>query len=157
MGLVRTAKKVGYQTVFLTTNGRMLANSEFLQAIRDAGLDRLYLSIHGHSADIHDKAVGAPGAYDQVCLAIENLNACGQPFGISSVIYKGNVNHLEGLARLVVDSGAMRAIWAFVRPAGGAREGFQAVVPRFDSIHPHLERALDLSTKAGVPITDKVS
>jgi MoaA/NifB/PqqE/SkfB family radical SAM enzyme len=149
--LVAGAKKIGYQTIFLTTNGRRLADSGFADKLVKAGLSRVYLSMHGPDAPSHDYAVRAAGAFDQVNTGIENLRKMDTPFGIASVIYKANVSRLTEMLRMQLETGADRLFWAVVRPVGGARESFAELVPGFAEVSDGLHAALTSMPQA--PLT----
>ncbi len=151
--LVLSARRLGFRRILLTTNGRMLANRTFAELLFRAGLTHLYLSVHGPDAKTHDDAVQAPGAFDQVRQAMENLRELDRPFNISSVIYKGNVACLPDLARFLIDHGARRIFWAFVRPAGAAREHFEQLVPRFSELEAPLHEALAIAARRGAVLT----
>ncbi len=150
--LVAQAKRLGFQTIMLTTNGRMLRHEKFARTLQLAGITRLYLSLHGHDAETHDAAVQSPGAFDQVCLAMENLKVQNMPFSLSSVIYNGNVQRLPDMMRHQLDSGAQRLFWAFVRPIGGAYDHFENLVPTYKQLDAPLREALKLA-QPEIPIT----
>ena len=151
--LVRAAKKLGYRTVLLTTNGRRLADGAYAEALFEAGVNRLYLSLHGHDAQIHDAAVQAPGAFGQTTRAMENLRAAGLPFSLSSVIHRGNAASLPELLEFEISQKPLRIFWAFVRPTGGARENFEEIVPTYTELDAPLRAALSIAGTSGVPLT----
>ena len=151
--LVRAAKGMGFRTIFLTTNGRMLAKKSFVEAIFKAGISRLYISLHGHDAETHDGAVRAKGAFEQVVRAFENLRETGKEFCISSVIFKGNVRKLPELMEFELAQKPARIFWAFVRPVGAARDRFFDIVPSFEEMDRPLKEALELGGENRLPVT----
>ncbi len=52
--LVRYAELKGFVTG-LNTNGRKLANQDFLQDLIDAGLDHVQITLRSHTEKIHDE------------------------------------------------------------------------------------------------------
>ena len=151
--LVKVAKKLGYETIFLTTNGRMLSKMDFAERIFRAGVNKLYLSLHGHNAEIHDFAVSAKGAFEQITKAMGNVRELGMPFQLSSVIFKGNVKHLKELAEFQITSKPKRVFWAFVRPTGAARENFEEIVPSFEEMEKPLRAAVEVFRQNKIPFT----
>ena len=67
------ARQVGFDVIGMNTNGRKLGKKELIDRLADAGLNRLMLSMHGHSAAVHDRIVERQGAYDQVIVGLERL------------------------------------------------------------------------------------
>jgi len=52
--LIGYAKQIGFRTISITTNGRMLSNKDYARRIVDAGLNSVVFSIHGHKPELHD-------------------------------------------------------------------------------------------------------
>ncbi|TNF23539.1 MAG: radical SAM protein [Deltaproteobacteria bacterium] len=70
---VAYAREVGFEVIGMNTNGRRLGKKALIDRLVDAGLNRLMLSMHGHSAAVHDYIVQRNGAYDQVIEGLERL------------------------------------------------------------------------------------
>lgn len=151
--LVKAAKKLGYKTIFLTSNGRMFSNRTFVEKVINAGVNKIYLSLHGHDKETHDAAVNSTGAFEQIKAAMENLKELKVPFHLSSVIFKGNVDTLVKLAEFEVSMNPARVFWAFVRPAGLARENFTDIVPTFTELDQPLRDAIKVFEKSKMPFT----
>lgn len=151
--LVRTAKKLGYETIFLTSNGRRLADDTYIESLYEAGLNRLYLSLHGHDAKSHDAAVRSPGAFDQVMSAVANLKRRDMPFSLTSVIHRGNLPHLPRMMAHQLALLPRRIMWAFVRPVGAARERFDEIVPGYEELDGPLREALKAAADTQIPVT----
>jgi len=69
--LVAYAEEKG-QITGLNTNGRRLSDREYLQALVDAGLDHLQITIESHDPEIHDNMVNLKGAWEQTTAGIKN-------------------------------------------------------------------------------------
>ncbi|MCX5783220.1 MAG: radical SAM protein, partial [Elusimicrobia bacterium] len=52
--LVKFARRQGFETVAMATNGRMMSYPEFAKKIIDAGITSVIFSVHGHSSKLHD-------------------------------------------------------------------------------------------------------
>jgi radical SAM protein with 4Fe4S-binding SPASM domain len=59
----------------LNTNGRKLADAEFVQSLVDAGLDHVQVTLESHDPAIHDKMVAARGAWQETVAGIKNVLA----------------------------------------------------------------------------------
>lgn len=59
----------------LNTNGRKLANAEFVQSLVDAGLDHVQITLESHDPSIHDQMVASKGAWEETVAGIRNVLA----------------------------------------------------------------------------------
>lgn len=69
--LIRHAEKNG-QITGLNSNGRRLADPEYVNALVKAGLDHVQITIESHNPEIHDKMVNHRGAWEQTVAGIRN-------------------------------------------------------------------------------------
>lgn len=69
--LVRRAQSNG-QITGLLTNGRTLADPAYVQALVDAGLDHVQITLESHLSEVHDGMVRALGAWDDTVAGIRN-------------------------------------------------------------------------------------
>jgi sulfatase maturation enzyme AslB (radical SAM superfamily) len=74
---VALARKAGYPSVGVITNGIRLADPEYAGLLADCGLTFAVVSIHGADAVVHDRRVAVPGAFAKALRALENLRARG--------------------------------------------------------------------------------
>ena len=89
----------------MISNGRMFAYDRFTERAVAAGLDEVTVSIHGHTAELHDHLVGIPGAFAQSLRGIRNLRRAGRVVSIDVVVTRPNVRHLEELMQLFLAQG----------------------------------------------------
>ena len=103
---IKRAREMGYQKVQTITNGRIWSYKDFVVRSVRAGLDEVTFSMHGHTAKLHDKLVGVPGAFNQ---AIQGLKYCLQVPGlivsVDIVMCRPNVFYLEDMVRFYSDMG----------------------------------------------------
>ncbi|MCX8025199.1 MAG: radical SAM protein, partial [Thermanaerothrix sp.] len=69
--LVAHAESRG-QITGLNTNGRRLHDPRYLDALCEAGLDHVQITLESHDPAIHDRIVGRPGAWEQTVQGIRN-------------------------------------------------------------------------------------
>lgn len=70
--LIRHAEHNG-QITGINTNGRRLANQDYVEDLVKAGLDHVQITIESHDPAIHDGMVGSNGAWKQTVAGIKNV------------------------------------------------------------------------------------
>jgi len=128
--LVAYARAAGLE-VGLVSNGRMLAYRGLREALLEAGLSQVYLSLHSHRAAVHDSLVRAEAHAQTVAAARFFANRPEVELLINCVVTRPNLGDLSGLARLVARLGEAPRLLklSFVEPEGNALEGFDDLVP----------------------------
>lgn len=147
--LVAHARELGYRTIQIQTNGRMLAHRRYLERLVAAGATEFSPALHGHVAALHDHLTGAPGAFSQTVTGIRHLKAMGRFVLTNTVVNRSNYRHLPEIARLLVSLGVDQFQLAFVHPVGTAGTLFASVVPRMELVAPYLRAALQVGLDAG--------
>ena len=69
--LVKYAEMKGLITG-INTNGRKLADKDFLDTLIQAGLDHVQVTVESHDAEIHDQMVSAKGAWKETINGLKN-------------------------------------------------------------------------------------
>lgn len=147
--LLAYARSLGYTSIQIQTNGRMLAYKKVCEDLIAAGATEFSPALHGHTAELHDFLTCATGAFKQTVRAIRNLKELGQLVLTNSVITRSNYRTLPELAELLVALGVDQFQLAFVHPLGTAMDGFDAVVPRMSLAEPYVKKALQIGLDAG--------
>lgn len=146
----RLARSLGYESVQIQTNGRLLCYGEACRRLVEAGVDEFSPALHGSTPEIHDGLTRAPGSYAQTVKGIQNLRALGQRVITNSVITQQNYRDLPALAGLLIDLGVHQFQFAFVHILGTASQNRARLVPRKSAVMPSVQRALDVGRSAGV-------
>lgn len=149
--LVKAAKKTGFETIQLQTNGRTLAYPGFCAALREAGADEVAPSLHGAIAATHDALTRAPGSFKQSVAGIGNAVKAGFNVVTNTVITAQNYRELPGIAKILISLGVNQYQFAFIHIVGTAKENKKRIVPRKTAVMPFVKKALDLGIRAGVP------
>lgn len=144
--LVRYAKKLGFQTVAIATNGRMFSYKKFAKEIVNAGIDHLIFSIHGHNSQVHDSLVQSSGSFQELVEGLKNLKRLKfTNIGSNTAIVKGNYKHIVDIGKFIYTMGIRNAEFIFVDPTyGGAHSAFKDLVPRISDAAPYVRRCLAL-------------
>ena len=150
--VVKAARRLGYRSVQLQTNGRALSNLKVLGALVEAGLTEVSPSVHGASAETHDALTLAPGSFLQSTAGARNAVAAGLPVVTNTVITQKNLHELPAIAGLLADLGVREAQLAFVHPVGTACEKFDEIVPRLSDCVEPIRAAREVARERGVSL-----
>ena len=70
---IKFAKKLGFKTIMIATNGRMFSYKKRAYKAIKAGLNSIVFSIHGHNSELHDELTRVPGSFKQLLSGVENM------------------------------------------------------------------------------------
>ena len=134
--LIKFAKKIGFETISITTNGRMLSNRDYAERIVDAGLNSIVFSIHGPTAEIHDFLTRVKGSFAQAVEGVKNIRSMSEKIYIctNTTITKYNIKLLPQIAELNAKLGADGMEFIFPHPRGNAYENFEEIVPHLSEL-----------------------
>lgn len=148
---VAFGREVGFTRIAIATNATKLRLTHFTDRILDAGLTRITISMHGHTASLEDRLTRVPGNFEKKCTAIRYLNqkrAAGYlPDGLSvNIVLNGwNYRYLPKMMRFFYETMGLDDIRVnFVRPEGYA-EGSRSLTPEYDKVVPVLQKAILLN------------
>ena len=130
---VAWARELGYPRVSLMTNGRRLAYAPYAAALLRAGLNRVYVSIHGHQARLHEGLTRAPGSFDQTVAGLRvvaSLKRPGDQLHTSTVVNTRNLPHLAAIFDFLRALGVDQVVFNALQAKGGAHTHFEALFPR---------------------------
>lgn len=153
--LISFAKKIGFDTIMMATNGRVYAYEKFAKAVLAAGLNSVVFSIHGHTAKIHDSLTQVPGSFEQLNKGLANLKKIAQEtkskidIGSNTCIVKQNYRYLPQIGDYIRGLEINNAEFIFVDPNhGAALQFFDKFVPRISEIAPYVHRCLSIGQKS---------
>ncbi|MHB1455933.1 MAG: heme b synthase [Armatimonadota bacterium] len=107
--------------MLLATNGTLLT-PELAQQIKDAGIQRVSVSIDGAMAETHDSFRRIPGAFDAAWRGVEYLKEAGIPFQINTTVAKHNIDQIPDILNLVIEKGAVALHIFLLVPTGCGKE-----------------------------------
>lgn len=147
--LVKFAKKIGYETIMLATNGRMFSSIEFAKKIIETGLNHIVFSIHGHVPELHDSLTQTPESFNQLVKGINNLKKIGfSNIGSNTTIVKQNYKFLRDIAELLERLGIINSEFIFVDPTNGFDKFlFERVVPTYEETAGDINKLLEFAKK----------
>ena len=150
--IVRLARKVGFDSITLVTNGVRLGEASYARALVGAGITHVRMSLHAPDAVVHDAIVRVPGAFVRARRGIGHLRKLGVPVGLNYVLIRPNLALLPAfVGRFLVDEGGDDLIAYFPHEKGMMALHATAIAPTYDEARPHLLRAVELLEAAGKP------
>lgn len=148
--LVKVARGCGYSPIQIQTNGRMLAYSDLVKRLIDAGVTEFSPALHGPTAAIHDALTRSEGSFDQTVAGIANAVESGAIVVTNSVVVRQNLPHLTATVDILADLGVYKAQFALVHPVGTAMERFDQVVPRISLAAAAMRMAVERGRERGL-------
>jgi len=156
--LISFAKDLGFETIMMSTNGRMYSYEKFAEEIINAGLNSLVFSIHGHTAKLHDSLTQVEGSFKQLKKGIGNIKKIKKELnlrinlGSNTCIVKQNYKHLPQIGKYIHGLGIDNAEFIFVDPNyGAAFDFFDKLVPKISQIAPFVHQCLDIGKIHRIP------
>ena len=139
---IEYAKELGFDTIEVQTNGRLLYYKEFVQKLLDSGVTRFLISIHAHNSELGDFLMCAKGAWEQAVKGIRNLKSMGMDnIRFSVVLCKYNFKLLPEIIDFLLQFNAVGYHMGFVIPDGYALNR-KDIIPRMKEVMPYVKKAV---------------
>ncbi len=146
---VGLAKSLGVSRIGVQTNGAGLGAR--IEALADAGLDELHVTLLGGTDAIHDYHTRTPGSFATLDATLSAWTATERLAVASTVLTRSN---FRSLAPLAIWLRARRVqAWRLVVPriAGELATTFDRVVPRLGMAIPYALHAASTASSRGLP------
>jgi len=118
---VRYAREIGYSRVQTVTNGFMFSKRDFYLAAVEAGLGEITFSLHGHTAELHDRLTGTPDAFHKLMKGMVRAVRDGRVIvNVDVCINKQNVAYIDQIVALCLSVGVHEFDLLHVIPQGDA-------------------------------------
>ena len=105
----------------LTPSGTESLTPDRIEALQDAGLRRMAVSLDGGDADSHDAFRGESGSFEATLAAAEAAREADLPLQINTTVCAETVDQLPAIRELVADLGAVMWSVFFLVPVGRGR------------------------------------
>lgn len=145
--LLKFAKFLGFETIMMATNGRMLSYFDYAKKLTDAGLNSVVFSIHGYNSQEHDFLTQAEGSFKQLMSGLDNMKKLlgEKKIGTNTTIVKKNYKNIEKIGKLIYNKGIRNSEFIFVDcNEGGAYDNFYEFVPKISAMAPYVHKCLEL-------------
>lgn len=152
--LAATARKVGFKTVRLQTNGVRLADAALCRRLAAAGLNVCKFTFPGHTAPVHDRLTGAAGSFKKSLRGLDNMLALKLAVGVNIPAVKYNYRGLPAALRFFMDRGVANFTLIYPIYVGNMRKNFKALGVSMPEASGSIVAALDFAQAAGLGIKD---
>ncbi|TNJ47429.1 pyrroloquinoline quinone biosynthesis protein PqqE [Phaeobacter sp. B1627] len=125
--LVAAARQAGLYTN-LITSGIGLTQKR-LQALDEAGLDHIQLSLQGTNAEMADEIGGYRGGFARKMQVAQWIGEIGFPLTLNAVLHRRNLHQLPRALEMALEMGARRIEVATVQFHGWALKNRAALMP----------------------------
>lgn len=135
--LLSMARQLGYRHISIMTNGRRLSHLPYAAALVKAGLNRIYISIHGHTAKLHESLTRTPESFVQTVGGIQSaakLRRYGVELHTSTVITDRNLPHMLEIYRHLRGLGVQQVVFNVMQANGRANTFFEQIFPPYPEI-----------------------
>jgi MoaA/NifB/PqqE/SkfB family radical SAM enzyme len=143
-----------FEYVRVQTNGRRLADLEYARALAAAGVNELFVSVHGHDPASHDDITQRPGSFDELVLGLRHAQALGLRVITNTVLTRRNLASPARIVALAAAHGVSRMeFWNYLPMEDHADE--RDLIAPLSDLMPALLAALDASKAARIPAITK--
>jgi MoaA/NifB/PqqE/SkfB family radical SAM enzyme len=138
-------------SVRMITNGSRISDASVARAYFAAGLKHFHVSMYSSRAHVHDHITCVKGSWDLACRAIANLGDLSANVDLNTVINRFNSDHLDELARMVVDRFPFvhHMVFNNLDPSMGRAETNREALHRLADMEESLNKALAILSSAG--------
>jgi cyclic pyranopterin phosphate synthase len=143
---VKLAHDAGARWVSMMTNGRALGHEAYAKRLIALGMNKFYVSIHGHDKKLHEGLTRTPGSFEQTVAGIETIaryKRYGLALHTSTVVTKRNLPHLHEIYRFLRARGVDQVVFNVMQANGRANTYFKQLFPRYSEIAAEAKRFLD--------------
>lgn len=140
---VAQARRLGYDRISTMTNGRRLSHLPYAAALVRAGMNRFYISIHGHTKKLHEGLTRTPDSFEQTVAGLDSvarLKRFGVELHTSTVVTSRNLPHLLDIYRFLRSHGALQVVFNVMQANGRANTYFEQIFPHYTEIAAAFER-----------------
>lgn len=144
--LISSAKKIGFNDIRLTTNGRYFSYDDFTKKAVQIGLKVIIFSLYGHNKTLHDGATRTPNSFEQCLRGIKNALSYPEiEVIVNTVISKINYKYIEEIAKFLKKLGVKEWHPLELLPDGRAAEAYDEIAVDYKKLSPYLNKILKLA------------
>lgn len=154
-GLVRHASRQGIKIIQVQTNGVLLSDKRYVENLKAAGLNKVFIGLHSCVPEIHDYLVGLNSAFKKCVKGIKNSLESDIEVILNPVITAKNYKTLPDYINFIKENfSQVKSIsLSVVQPRGRAWAN-RSLVPRFAAIGPYIKEALCLGKRYKITINN---
>ena len=131
--IIKNARSIGFTDICIETNGQNFSNEAFSQKIVEAGANRFFISIHGHTAALHEKLTRTKKSFQKTVQGIKNLKKIGAFVNAHVVINKINYKHIADIVEFLTDLGVPLITLSFITISGAVLKN-KKIIPKIGDV-----------------------
>lgn len=93
-----------FESISCLSHGGRFANIDFLKESQERGLKEILFSLHGSTAEVHDKITGRKGSFERILQGISNAKELGMIVRTNTTVYYRNYHQLENEHSALINS-----------------------------------------------------
>ena len=105
----------------ITPSGTGSLTADRIEAMADAGLKRMAVSLDGASPETHDAFRGKSGSFEETIRAVGDARAAGLPVQVNTIVCRQTVDELPAIRDLLTEIGVVMWSVFFLVPVGRGR------------------------------------
>ena len=149
---VKWARQLGYGRISVMTNGRRLSHMPYAVGMAKAGMNRFYVSIHGHTKKLHEGLTRTPESFEQTVAGLDSV-AKMKRFGVelhtSTVVTDRNLPHMLDIYRFLRSHGVDQVVFNVMQANGRANTFFDQIFPPYTDIAKTFREFVAMAAAAG--------
>lgn len=137
LDFVAWSRALGYRRISVMTNGRRLGHLPYAAALVKAGMNRFYVSVHGHTKKLHEGLTRTPDSFEQTVAGIEvvaRLKRFGVELHTSTVLTDRNLPHLAEIYAFLRERGVDHVVFNVMQANGRADTFFEQIFPPYPEV-----------------------
>ena len=134
---VNWAKQHGARHISVMTNGRALGYEKYTKTLVAAGMNRFYVSIHGHDKKLHEGLTRTPDSFEQTVAGLDMVTRYkryGLELHTSTVLTRRNLPHMAEIYRFLRSHGVDQVVFNVMQANGRANTYFDQIFPPYTEI-----------------------
>jgi cyclic pyranopterin phosphate synthase len=145
---IAMARDLGFPTVGMITNGRLLSYRPYARKLLESGLNHVLVSVHGPDAHVHDGLTRAKGSFDQAMAGLANLLLLKREYPnlkvhTSYVVNKRNYKLFREFFDVMVPFAVDQHVFNVMMPEGRGAEFFDQLVVKYSEVAAEFKKFVD--------------
>ena len=150
---IRLAQSVSSRPVCLQTNAVRLDNAALCRDVVAAGVQQVFVSLHGATADVCDAVTDTPGTFVRTLRGLDNLYAEDVEVVLNFVLCETNQHEFPAFVRLVAERWPKAlANYSFVAASTDLVPKEKRLIPKYTDMLPFLDEGLRVAAELAVRV-----
>jgi len=149
--LVREARRLGFSSIKLQSNGVLFASEANVARAIDAGISRFHVSIHAHRPESHLAITRTPDAYAAMCAGLDHLVARGVDLTADVIVMRDTLPDLPASLAWLADRGVRQVDLWLVSLTDANRANLESLPPLLE-VAPVVREALAVGRSRGMRV-----